>query len=70
MRRDVFRKLINAQGTQLEVVKYTSLGRLVTLKSVGTLPEDSACWANAQHSTSSGFELIASRVYAPKLKQF
>jgi len=79
LRRDLFRTLIASLRTaQLALAKDKALGpgRLVAIKSAGTMPEpsdptaqnDDQWWANELHPTPKGFRLLAAKAFIPALK--
>jgi hypothetical protein len=67
--RDVLDGLHDEQQTLAQVPK---LGRLVAVKTTGTLPAgkdgDPQWWANELHPTPEGFKLLATQAVVPALR--
>ncbi|MDN6888391.1 hypothetical protein QMO14_32965 [Variovorax sp. CAN2819] len=66
LRKDLFADLVTAFGkAQDALAAEPSLGRIVALKTAGTLAMDQ--WANELHPTPNGFQRLAERKFLPAL---
>jgi len=69
LQRRLFRDLINRlKKAQIDLAGERALGRVLVASSAGTLPENTAIWANELHPTPEGFRLIAEQAIEPQLK--
>jgi hypothetical protein len=66
LRKELFANLVAAFGKAQEALAAESgLGKIVALKTTGTLAEDQ--WANELHPTPEGFRRLAELKFLPAL---
>lgn len=70
LRRALFRHIVDRlHEEQAELATIAKLGPLVAIKTSGTLPEHTRCWANELHPTREGFRMIATKAIVPTLRR-
>ncbi|MBI2771123.1 MAG: SGNH/GDSL hydrolase family protein [Burkholderiales bacterium] len=70
LRAALFRSLIDRlKAAQLELAREPAMGKILVANSAGSLPAETAVWANELHPTPAGFKLIAQKAIDPELKR-